>query len=210
MAFIACYLSVLTMPKQRTYRTNLAFEATDAQLREKYSAYTSGAQYRGNETFRLPQFPENAVQITTNGFVKIHNSTREIDAQILQIITPDIVTRDSRPFNWAFSRETTGEKEERRNVLRASLALVDNLLREVETNEYFVSHLNGEGILTNFPSYLEKTNYARRLLALIPTVDQMDYSTISENREKVREAIAQLDQIRSELDEIQQLIDSEP
>jgi hypothetical protein len=178
MSSIACYFSV-TMPTQRVYKTNLAFEPTLTSLTEKYS--TPGAS-KGHATFYLPMVPKKIpIQITTNGFVLILGGKMENDENILRIIGVDVTTPDSQQFNWTFHKQTKGEKElledldldAQRRLLRYLLDKLSDALKELGTW-----------------SGSSEVDGARELVTTLPSkIDTMDAESISEHVSEIQSLV---------------------
>jgi hypothetical protein len=152
---------------------------------------------KGNATFYLPKsskYPKTAVQITTNGFVKIHGGTKRIDKPILKILRPDVVTTNSRPFSWKRPKETKGEKELRKDrPLERSRAVLKSALKQLEEklNGYVRAHKSFNGSEPNSA----EVNDARLLLNFLrPKVNKIrSITTISKYLLKVQDAVDYID-----------------
>ena len=178
-----------TVPTQRSYKTNLAFEATLVSLTKKYSIPYA---IKGHATFYLPKFPKVAVQITTRGFVQILRGKIEIDEQILKILAPEVVTKDSQPFNWNLNKQTKGEKELREDY---DVEAQRRLLR------LFLGQLEYQLIPLGTDSSYDELNRARELLATLPSkLNSLDHESISECLSEIRDLMSEIDQLKENLD----------
>ncbi|MGD0424727.1 MAG: hypothetical protein ABSA92_14910 [Candidatus Bathyarchaeia archaeon] len=214
---------------QRTYETNLNYERTVTNPTGWLRYDVSGgrelsrleqickrfnADKKGKTTFYLKALrPEVPIQITRNGIVMIQSgtieptdtvkllTTIESDEDILRLITPCVVTRDSQRFTWTLKAHTICVKEllqekpldAQKGILKKFLNQLEVGINKVETHEYFY----------NDHSHMEIIKNARKLLGVKPIVDRMDANATSGILDKVEEAITQIDQIRFELDDIQ-------
>ncbi|MGA8856939.1 MAG: carboxypeptidase-like regulatory domain-containing protein, partial [Candidatus Bathyarchaeia archaeon] len=91
-AMIAARLSL----PARCYKTNLSFEQTFRSLHSKWKIIFD----HEHTSFQLSKFPENLVQFTAEGLVKIHSAAVENDQRILEVLAAHVTTRDALPFKW--------------------------------------------------------------------------------------------------------------
>jgi hypothetical protein len=171
----------------RSYKTNLDYTASESSLYENYSIVDMA---KGNASFSLPAFPENRVQVTSHGFVKIFGITSENDEQILKVLAAYVKTVDSQDFTWKLHKQTRGEKE---------------LLKELDLKEgrtllkFFLDKLDDE--VRSFPpdSSYDEVNVGRKLLTTIrPKVDSMNDKSIDQSLLEVWEAIDGIDKVKQE------------
>ena len=109
---IARYLSVLQeLHNQRSYRTNLDYEATihSPALLGECKSLNPGS--RRQATLYLRRFPGIRVQIIRGGYVKLHGGASTNDQPILTTLAPLVKTRDSKPPTWTLNKHTLGDKE---------------------------------------------------------------------------------------------------
>lgn len=99
------------MHNQRSYRTNLDYEATvnREDFSEKCKSFNPGS--KGQTTLRLKEFSTIRIQITSRGYVKFHGGTVDDDVAILRILTPFVTTTDSKVFSWELNKRTLGDKQ---------------------------------------------------------------------------------------------------
>lgn len=165
------------MPSFRTYKTNLDYTASEDSLRKNYSI---ADMPKGNVTLHLPAFPDNAVQITSHGFVKIHGSTAENDGQILKILAADMKTVDSQEFSWKLPKKTKGEKELRKDLEELLKGL--DLEAQRRLFKLFLDRLDDEVKSFDIGSSYDEVKVGRELLTTIrPKVDSMDSELISQS-----------------------------
>jgi hypothetical protein len=177
------------LPTQRIYKTNLAFEPTLTKLAKEYGIPDAP---KGHATFRLPEFPEIPVQITTNGFVQILGGKVEIDEQILGIIAPHVTTGDSSQFHWELHKRTKGEKELRENL---------DIEGQRRLLQLFLDILEHELQPFGDESGFEELKVAHEVLTTLRAeVEDMDSQSISVSIREVREALSGIERLKDALD----------